>query len=300
MKFGKVDHPEEVNFELPKSHIDTERVLSKTKNNAPLKIYVGCAKWNKQDLKNFYPRGIKDELRYYSSQFNCIELNATFYRLFPKEQYEKWYAKTPEGFKFFPKITNNISHLKRLLDSEHFIPEYLDHTLALKEKLGTIFLQMHNNFQPEYFDRVDNFINHWPSHVPIALEFRHTDWFNDPQVSDRLYYLMEENNMANVLVDTAGRRDIMHMRLTNNEAFIRFVGANHASDYKRLDDWIIRLQKWVDQGLTNIHFFIHQNVEVESPLLSAYFIKKINKALNIDLKIPETLCTPSSNLPTLF
>ncbi|MFC4636139.1 DUF72 domain-containing protein [Dokdonia ponticola] len=302
MKFGKVAQPEAIDFTLPQDHIDTERVLSanKDKDSSPLQVYVGCAKWNKQDLKNFYPRGTKDELGYYSSQFNCIELNATFYRLFPKEQYEKWYDKTPEGFKFFPKITNTISHLKRLIDAEKYIPEYLDRTLALKEKLGTIFLQMHNNFQPKNFDRVDNFINHWPSHVPIALEFRHTDWFNDLQVAERLYLALEENNMANILVDTAGRRDIMHMRLTNNEAFIRFVGANHESDYTRLDDWILRLQKWVAQGLTNIHFFIHQNVEVESPLLSAYFIKKLNKALSLDLKIPVTLSQNTTNPPTLF
>ena len=42
----------------------------KGKPAANFKAYVGCAKWNKADLKNFYPRGTKDELGYYSSQFN--------------------------------------------------------------------------------------------------------------------------------------------------------------------------------------------------------------------------------------
>ena len=86
MKFGKVDHPEHIDFTIPSDHPDTPVVLSKTKTGAETKIYVGCAKWNRQDLKNFYPRGTKDELEYYSSQFNCIELNATFYRIFPAEQ----------------------------------------------------------------------------------------------------------------------------------------------------------------------------------------------------------------------
>ncbi len=299
MKFGQVDNPELIDFTLPKDHPDTIGMLSRkrTKQQKNLNVHVGCAKWNRQDLKNFYPRGTKDELQYYASQFNSIELNATFYRLFPKEQYQKWYEKAPDGFKFFPKITNNISHLKRLIDSEQYIPEYLDHTLLLKEKLGTIFLQMHNNFHPKNFDRVDNFVNNWPSEVPIALEFRHTGWFNDPAVAERLFHLLEENNIANVLVDTAGRRDIMHMRLTNNEAFIRFVGANDPSDYARLDDWVLRLKKWVDQGLTNIHFFIHQNVELASPLLSAYFINKLNPVLGTHLKVPQTLVQPD---PTLF
>ena len=289
MKFGKVDHPEDIDFKLPPDHPNTEVVFGKSSKNKDLDLYVGCAKWNRQDLKNFYPRGTKDELKYYASQFNSIELNATFYRLFPKEQFEKWSEKAPKGFKFFPKITQEISHFKRLLDSAPRIDEYLDHTLLLKDNLGTIFLQMHNNFQPKDWDRVEEFVAHWPSKVPLAIEFRHTDWYNKEDVAQKLYHLLEENRIANVLVDTAGRRDIMHMRMTNNEAFIRFVGANHPSDYQRLDDWVERLGKWVDQGLKQIDFFIHQNVEKESPLLAAYFIKKMNAKLGLDLRIPSTL-----------
>ena len=299
MKFGKVDAPETIDFTLPPDHRDTSVVLARSGKDktSQLQVYVGCAKWNRQDLKNFYPRGTKDELTYYASQFNSIELNATFYRLFPAEQYVKWKDKAPDGFKFFPKITNNISHLKRLIDSEHYIPEYLEHTMLLGDKLGTIFLQMHNNFGPKNFDRVLNFIAHWPREVPLAMEFRHTDWFNNPEVAQQLYDRLEHNNIANILVDTAGRRDIMHMRLTNNEAFVRYVGANHPSDYDRLDDWVDRLKVWVDQGLNRIHFFIHQNLEVASPLLAAYFIEKLNARLGLELRIPTT--TQSSN-PSLF
>ena len=136
---------------------------------------------------------------------------------------------------------------------------------------------MHNNFNPKNWDRVVQFVEYWPKEFPLAMEFRHTDWFNDEKVSQELYHLLEENNIANVLVDTAGRRDLMHMRMTNNEAFIRYVGANHQSDNSRLDDWVNRLQKWESQGLKNIHFFVHQNLELESPLLSAYFIEKLNQ-----------------------
>lgn len=290
MKFGKVEQPELVDFTIPQDHPDTEVILSKYKQEGSPKIYVGCAKWNRQDLKNFYPRGTKDELVYYSSQFNCIELNATFYRIFPAEQYEKWYDKTPENFKFFPKVSQDISHLRRLNEQVYpIVDRYLEVTANLKEKLGTIFLQMHNNFGPKNWDRVVRFVEYWPKEFSLAMEFRHTDWFNDPKVAQELYHLLEENHMANILVDTAGRRDLMHMRLTNNEAFVRYVGANHKSDYARLDDWVERLFDWKEKGLKNIHFFVHQNMEVESPLLSAYFIAKLNKRLGCNLDIPKTL-----------
>ncbi|MGB5820548.1 MAG: DUF72 domain-containing protein [Saonia sp.] len=295
MKFGKVEQPELVDFTIPDDHPDTEVVLSKLGKEEPLSVYIGCAKWNRQDLKNFYPRGTKDELQYYSSQFNCIELNATFYRIFPAEQYEKWYDKTPENFKFFPKVSNEISHLRRLNDQIYpTIDRYLEVTANLKEKLGTIFLQMHGNFGPKNWDRVVRFVEYWPKEFPLAMEFRHTDWFNDKKVAQELYHLLEENNIANILVDTAGRRDIMHMRLTNKEAFIRYVGANHDSDYSRMDDWVQRLKRWYDLGLRNIHFFVHQNLELESPLLSAYFIDKINKNLPVTLNIPQTLIKPKT------
>jgi uncharacterized protein YecE (DUF72 family) len=286
MKFGSVDNPETIDFTLPKDHSGTKAILNKFKDDNIPEIYVGCAKWNKADLKGFYPKGTKDELVYYASQFNSIELNATFYRIFPAQQFVNWHEKTPNGFKFFPKLNQEISHWKRLIEVKNVVENYLYNASNLKEKLGTIFLQMHNNFSPKDFDRVLDFVQNWPKELPLAIEFRHTNWFNDLSVANDLYQLLEEHNISNIIVDTAGRRDLLHMRLTNATAFIRYVGANHKSDYERLDDWIERLKLWKNEGLKEIDFFIHQNIEKESPLLSAYFIKKLNKELGYSLTIP--------------
>ena len=289
MKFGQVDNPAEIDFTIPKDHPDTKRVLEKSKAK-DLEIRVGCAKWNKSDLKNFYPKGTKDELGYYSTQFNCIELNATFYRLFPASQFEKWRENTPGDFKFFPKLTQDISHFRRLKDVEGIVDEYVNNASNLQEKLGMPFLQMHNNFAPKDFDRVKAFVDHWKFDIPLAMEFRHTDWYNDPEVSKELYTLLEKNKITNVLVDTAGRRDLMHMRLTTPAAFVRWVGANVPdSDRERLDEWVDRIAKWKKTGLKNLYFFVHQNIEKESPLLSAYFIEKLNKRIGSDIEVPKTL-----------
>ena len=114
MKFGSVDNPENIDFTLPIDHIDTLRVLNKVKDDNLPEIYVGCAKWNKADLKGFYPKGTKDELEYYSRQFNSIELNATFYRIFPADIFSGWYDKTPKNFKSSMKSQkssyNNTKH----------------------------------------------------------------------------------------------------------------------------------------------------------------------------------------------
>ncbi|MFT6416650.1 MAG: hypothetical protein ACJARZ_002001, partial [Dokdonia sp.] len=59
MKFGQVVLPEEIDFTLPPDHPDTTRVLEKyafaKAISAPPSVFVGCAKWNKADLKGFYP-----------------------------------------------------------------------------------------------------------------------------------------------------------------------------------------------------------------------------------------------------
>lgn len=300
MQFGKVPNPENINFSLPKDHLQTHKVFSKSYIEKT-QFSIGCAKWNRKDLKDFYPRGTKDELTYYSSQFNSIELNATYYKLYPEEQFQKWYDKTPDDFKFYPKIPQEISHHHQLHHNCYPIVEnYVNNVFALQEKLGSVFLQMNENFAPNEFHYLEDFITTWPKEIPLAAELRHTDWFNNPQISEKLYHCYSEKNISNIITDTAGRRDLLHMSLTSPKVFIRFVGANHPSDYQRLDDWINRIEHWIKQGLQSIAFFVHQNKEKESVLLSAYFIKKLNERLGLNLKIPKTLKDNQNQQPTLF
>lgn len=287
MKFGKVDQPELIDFTLPADHPGTKTTLSKYSKADKPTLYVGCAKWNKTDLKGFYPRGTKDELAYYSTQFNSIELNATFYRIFPESTFAGWYDKTPVDFRFFPKFHQGITHWKRLVDFEEYLDEYILNASALKEKLGMPFVQMHGSFSPKSMDRLAPFFEAIPKDLKIAIEFRHTDWFSDPAVANELYDILEKYDVSNIVVDTAGRRDLLHMRMTNDTAFIRYNGANHESDYTRLDDWLDRLETWVSQGLQNIYFFVHQNLERASPLLSAHFITEANKRFGTDIHIPQ-------------
>lgn len=290
MKFGKVESLRGINLDLPPDHADTKRVLAAAKNRpATPRIYIGCAKWNRQELRNFYPRGTKDELTYYASQFNAIELNATFYRIFPKEQFAKWKHKTPDGFKFFPKVYQRVSHWNRLNDVDRVVDEVVYAFSGLEHKLGRAFLQLKEDFAPKDFDRVITFCESWPQSVPLAMEFRHPNWHSDKELAAELYALLEKHQIANIITDTAGRRDLVHMRLTTPNCFVRYTGANHQSDYTRLNDWVNRLAQWKEQGIEEIDFFIHQNVEEESPRLAAYFAKKLNTTLGTDLHVPNTL-----------
>lgn len=287
MKFGQVEDPSQVDFTLPKDHAETAQILKKNKSKKEMQISVGCAKWNRNDLKGFYPKGTKDELSYYGTQFNSIELNATFYGMPSAEQVKIWKEKTPKDFKFFPKITNTVSHFRRLLNVDDVVTQYATAVLNFDEKLGMVFLQLHDNFKPKDYERLEKFIQNWPKALPLAVELRNQEWFADEEIFNKVCNLFEDENITNIIVDTAGRRDMLHMRLTTPTAFIRYVGANAESDYQRLDDWIKRLDKWKKEGLQNLYFFVHQNVEKASPLLSSHFIKNMNEKWGTNLHIPE-------------
>lgn len=294
MKFGKVEDASVIDFTLPPTRPETLALLKTYSKRKKFEVYVGCAKWNKTDLKGFYPPKTKDELAYYATQFNSIELNATYYNTPSKEQVQTWKEKTPSDFLFFPKITQSISHYSRLLNTEEKVKNYTDSIAFFEEKLGSVFLQLHDNFKPKDLDRLGHFVATFPKAFPLAVEVRNEEWFADQQIFEDYCEMLIKNNATNIIVDTAGRRDMLHMRLTNDAAFIRYVGANHASDYDRLDEWIGRLKEWRSAGLGKLYFFIHQNVELESPLLATYFIKKLNEVFDLDLRYPD------KNIQTLF
>lgn len=294
MKFGKVEDPSLIDFTLPPVPPLKSSLINSNEQNNPFEVFVGCAKWNKTDLKGFYPKGTKDELVYYAKQFNSIELNATFYSAPSKDQVAKWKEKTPASFKFFPKIPQSISHYSRLLNVHDKVLSFTDALSFFEEQLGMVFLQVHDNFKPKDFDRLKAFIADFPKGYPLAVEVRNKEWFNNEELFHDYCSFLEQNNVTNIIVDTAGRRDMLHMKLTTNTAFVRYVGANHPSDYQRLDDWLNVIVQWRKEGLQKLYFFIHQNIELESPLLATYFIQKLNKIFDLDIPYP------GNDNPTLF
>ena len=100
--------------------------------------------------------------------------------------------------------------------------------------------------------------------------------------------------MGIVITDTSGRRDCAHMHLTIPKAFIRYVGNSlHKTDYTRVDEWIERMQFWLDNGLEELYFFMHMHDEAFSPELTVYMVDKMNAACQLALGKP-TFVQPST------
>jgi uncharacterized protein YecE (DUF72 family) len=294
MEFGKVSNVDEVDFKMPHDPAMNKKVLG-GKPFAHPHIYVGCAKWGRPDwVGTLYPKGTKaaDYLKHYTKHYNSIELNAMFYQLFPKATVAKWASYADDDFRFSPKFTQAITHFKRLKDAERETDDFLDTMQSFGNKLGTSFIQMGDNFGPKNFGTLQSYIEALPKDFDVALELRHTDWYNDKTVATELFHLLQANNTASIITDTSGRRDLLHMHLPTKTAFIRWVGNNlHPTDFKRLDDWTKRIKLWLGEGLETLYFYVHNHEEANTPQLSDYFIKKLNKECGLNITPPHLIKT---------
>ena len=96
--------------------------------------------------------------------------------------------------------------------------------------------------------------------------------------------------MARVITDTSGRRDCVHMKLTAPVAFVRFVGNNlHPTDFTRIDNWVDHIKTWIDKGLREIYFYIHNHDEINSPELCKYAIEQFNRKCGMSLVVPKLI-----------
>lgn len=304
MEFGRLetDELDGVDFSLPPDPAATDRVLASSTRTAGATIYVGCAKWGRKDwVGKIYPEKTKesDFLSHYARQFNCIELNATFYLMPSARQTEAWASRTGPGFVFSPKFPNQITHMRRLKSVEELTTRFLQGISGFGDKLGPLFLMPHPQLGPKDLNRLDGFIQSLPSDVKVFVEMRHPEWYANATAFDNLFNMLERNKAGSIITDASGRRDCVHMRLSTPEAFIRFVGNGlHPTDYTRIDDWVRRIKTWIDKGIETVYFFMHQHEEIYSPELSRYLIIELNKHCGTSIPVPVFIEPPVRGMVT--
>ena len=154
----------------------------------------------------FYPKGMKsaDYLGYYSSRFDTVEVDSTFYRCPTMEAVRNWARKTPPGFIFSLKIPRTITHEKVLIECDKEFEEFVGTAQVLGEKLGPMV------FQFPFFDETvfsspvqfESRLKAFFKKVPriggyrFAVEIRNKYW-----LKPRLLDLLREHNVALVLQD---------------------------------------------------------------------------------------------------
>ncbi|WP_117191478.1 DUF72 domain-containing protein [Rhizobium terrae] len=136
-------------------------------------IRIGISGWTYKPWRGmFYPEGLpqKQELSYAAERFRSIEINGTFYGLQRPKSFAAWYEATPDDFVFAVKGSRYITHMRRLVDIETPLANFLaSGVLRLGRKLGPILWQFPPRmaFEP---DRFEAFLKRLPKTTDEAAE----------------------------------------------------------------------------------------------------------------------------------
>jgi uncharacterized protein YecE (DUF72 family) len=144
-----------------------------------MRVRAGTSGFSYKEWKGpFYPPKIKpnEMLRYYASRLPAVEINNTFYRLPTAAQLREWRLQVPDTFRFAVKAPRRITHVKRLEGCAEDV-RYLTTALEeLRPLLGSILFQLPPFLRVDV-PRLAGFLEHLPSGLKAAFEFRHDSWF---------------------------------------------------------------------------------------------------------------------------
>lgn len=197
-------------------------------------VRIGTAGFGYKDwLGNFYPQfcPVADFLRYYSSKFNTVELDVTFYRIPAEKVVKKWGASTPAGFLFAAKFPRTVTHEGDLATRQEQAEQFISVIRGLNEKLGPLLLQFPYSFKPDSHDILKGLVSMMPKDLQVSVELRNRHW-----LSEDLYAWFRKRNIALCLIDhpwmpklTVQTADFQyirllgdHRKLTEDFSYIRY------------------------------------------------------------------------------
>jgi uncharacterized protein YecE (DUF72 family) len=153
-------------------------------------------------------------LEYYSSHYDTVELNNSFYRLPAEETFERWRDTTSEHFVFSIKASRYLTHVRRLKEPEEPVQRLMQHAGGLGPKLGPVLVQLPANLQRDV-PALRATLSAFPRGVRVAFEPRHESWFVE-EVSD----VLRAHDAALCLIDRPGAK--LRAWKTADWGYVRF------------------------------------------------------------------------------
>jgi len=188
---------------------------------------IGCSGWSYADWRGiFYPKDLPMRLwfDYYQQHFKVIEINATFYRFFPKKVYLKWYAQADPGLMYVIKVPRVISHYKRLKNCKRLIKLFCKSANLLKDKLALLLLQLPPSFQCDLLV-LEKAILSFDNPKKLVIEFRNKTWLTDETLT-----LLKKYGCTYCAADSPD--SVLKVWVTSKTGYIRLHGRKEWFNYK--------------------------------------------------------------------
>jgi len=215
---------------------------------ADSRILVGTSGFAYKEWKgSFYPEKLprKKYLSYYAEHFRTTEINNTFYRMPTAKLCEGWYAEVPENFSFTLKLSQRITHFKRLKNVDDEMNYFLDSAASLKEKLGPILVQLPPNFKID-LELLEDFLRKFARQGRLAFEFRHQSWFED-----RLFEILRKHNTAFGIVEKEdGEAGVTPREVTGSFVYVRLRKGEYTEE--EMVDWA----RWIRSQRVSVYCYL--------------------------------------------
>ena len=238
-------------------------------------VRLGTQGWNYDAwVGPFYPSGTRaaDYLSVYTRAFDTVEVDSTFYAIPAPKTVRGWAERVPPGFKFALKLPQEITHERKLRDSEALASLFFERARELGSKLGPILIQLGPDFAPSELPALTGFLPLIPSDLQVAVEFRQRGW-----IHDGILGLLAERNVAVALSDGRWipRKTMLALatRPTADFAYLRWMGPDRSLvDYSRIQvDRTRELEAWVEailtlaQRVTAVYGYVNNHFAGHSP-----------------------------------
>jgi uncharacterized protein YecE (DUF72 family) len=240
-------------------------------------LRIGASSWSAESWEGvFYPSGMHpvDYLAHYASQFDTVEIDATFYRTPTERMVDGWRDKTPPAFIFAAKVPQVITHEKVLENCGDELGAFLKVMGRLGDKLGPLLFQFRYFKKAEFpdpkpfIDRLERFLPALPHEIRFAVEVR-----NKTFVTPALLDLLRRHRVALAFIDHPwffGIDEILKKGdvLTADFAYIRWLGDRKGIEQRTqrwdrliidrtrdMGRWVPNIRRMIDGGTSVYGYF---------------------------------------------
>lgn len=189
-------------------------------------------------------------LTYYSTFFNSIEINSSFYKVPRPATVTKWAASVPEHFKFSFKLWKEITHAQEFNFKEEEITQFFKSINSVDNKKGCLLIQFPPRMGKEYIARLDKLLSlTWElggGDWNIAIEFRNTSWYN------KMTYDLINRFKAALVIHDIPKSSTPMITHVSDFIYIRFHGpaGNYRDSYPEyfLSEYATYIKEWIAEG----------------------------------------------------